>query len=905
MGENQNKISFAENRLLRKHETLDNAALKQIVKSNADSIQAETGKQKEFQDAQAADKTKPEAEKTAENTGEDTHEKSLEAMKKLEIADVLKITQAQLSDLKAEVTRTKNFDKDEALETSEINVIAARIDKLKSNQVKDDEPEVKGEKKAEGKAESPTAEPSETLVALGYKPNAELPEDKKWMKSPEGGLQTNYLEGARKIWDSAPNKKKEFAEKLKGMETQLGFEVDKATFENKIVELIATYSQREYPDTKDFADIVECVEKLKDTEWKAMKAIFTGEWQDGWRADSIQDAMDDVQDTMDAKTKILQSQLGKLPENLIASRKAELPKLLAKINPEFVKDGKLQPAIMEYLLAGNDLMRDITLVGIAENWEKMKPKFAQLEGFLGKKIDEKASLKSLGEMAGDPAKLSDFEEKTKGLMSAFEVLGNVKTKGMDNAKILEMLEMKIGNGENINIVDFVNNGLPDKANELATKLGEVIKKVETITATANATLEKFGGKLPGLDSLAGLLSGNLDEATLKEMIANPESLEAKVLEILKKKFPNRKEIQEITTLDELNNKLAEYFATLETQLDNALTKLFTSGLKIKGVEINFDKDKLKEILPEIKAQLLPILSESLTKQTGAPLIGANGEIQLDNLDKIDGNETMKKVFEFFEAIEGKDKAEIEKYLKDNPETAKAVSEFCGNIFDTIMNSENPEIGKVRDRVAEIAPPELVEAMSKGMLESALNDILKAFEKGSIGEILGALLGVLKKLMGKFNMFMEWGKKQISPIANQAADAIEGFSPDTAAWLRQKTKPGSPEVATETPEQKLEKQFGFTAADRETLKTQKFTMEELMGENVDFAALKKKYRFTEGVNLKKLAEEIKTDNAYRVEADSKKTVNEFLFAVKYKTPAAKPAQPVTETPPVIEQPAATK
>ncbi|MFA5351989.1 MAG: hypothetical protein WC304_01775 [Candidatus Gracilibacteria bacterium] len=913
MQKNQNKISFAENRLLQKHETLDSAALKQIMKSNVDSIQAETGKQKEFQDAQAADKTKPEAEKTAENTGEDTHEKSLEAMKKLEIAGVIKITQSQLSDLKAEVTRTKNFDKDEALETSEINVIAARIDKLKNDQVKDNEPEPKDEKKAE----SPTTEPSETLTALGYeKPKTELPEKFEWMNPVEAKpLEANYLKGAKKIWDSSPEDQKDFAEQIKGMEG-LGVEIDKSAFENKIIELIATYSQKNFPPDL-FTNVVKSAELWnsdKIPKWKkamglgaaiGVKIFTLGMGKVALlSAGELGDKMKEIKKELKTKTDALQARL-KDPklQKLLKSQNGALPTYLAKINPEFVKNGKLQPAILDYLLAGNDLINDVILIGVAENWERMKPKFGQLEGFLGKPIDEKASLESLKALAGDPNQLVDFEAKTRKLLDAFELIQDCQFTGtMDKKKMLVALEIKIP-GEKVNTVELVQT-LPAKVIKLTESLG----KVTAITKTINSTLEKIGGKLPGLGSLTDLLGSTPaeKEAAMQEMISNPETLETKILEALKKKFSKTEIIQNAKDLDTLIKSLDDDFKNLDKQLDKTLTKLFTSGLTltIKGkkgkkdeeVPINFDKEKFASVLPLIKAQLLPILSEAVAKQTNPPLpLLENGEIKIDNLENLAKDPELKLVLDFFS--KNKTEEEMKAKLKEDPKTAEAVSKFFGSVFDTIMKSENPEIMKVCDEVAKVAPPKLIEKLSGGVLDQILSDFQKAISKGSIGEMLSALFGLFGKLTSKFNMFWEWGKKQASPMIGKAAEALEKTkNPDAidfAKKMREWVAPEQPETAAEVADKKVRgnlEKFGFTSEEIDTLKDQPITMGELMSDLSKY----KKLGESKGIKLAELRKDLQ--ERYHYDNKTESATNAWEYMNKKETPAAQPAQPAaTEKP----------
>lgn len=808
------------------------------------------------------------------------------------------LSKAQEVDKPAEVETPRGRAKSEIERQTKLEEkrLQKEVESKKNDEPKKEEKQAEAQdaKAAEKKVEA-ISNPTETLTALGYtKPKTEYVGISKIVKLPEGKqIEKDYLDGAEKIWNSQKEKKKEFSEKIKQMETQFGLPVDEAAFEKKTIEFMASYAQQAL-DKEQFSDVVEYV--AGNREW----------WHliDFNRSLAMRSAMNKVQAQIDGESQALQDSLKKLPKETLESRKADLPRLLAKINPEFVKGGKLQPTILDYLLAGNDLMRDITLIGIADKWETMKPGFAQIENLLGKKIDEKASLASLSKLSTDPKALLDFEAKTKAFMQVFAQLEGFQLAGeeADKNKIAEIIKAEIGGGEKINLVELAQNP-PEKIKKLTEKIQEVTKKVEAITKIINSSLEKFGGKLPSLTTLTSLLGeGGFNPDLLKKILDNPNSLEGEILTILKAKFQNIPEIQALNNLDGLDKTLKEYFETTEKQLDEAILAIFTSGFEIKAkkpgekpIKINFEKEKIEALLPKIRKQLLPILSESIAKQTKTPLLNASGEIDLGNIEKIisnedkkiPGDENIKLVLKFFSETKG-DKTKMEEFINkpENKAAKEAVSAFCGNVFDTILNSQNPEIAEVRDEVAKIAPPELVEAMSKGMLEDTFKELQEAFKAGSIGGIFEALMNVLGKIMGKVGMLMNWVKDKISPTVNQAAGALrKAGANDIAASLESFIKPENAASKAETPQQqiskKLNSEFGFDAKDIETIQTQDFKMEELMGEKVDFAALKTKYKFAEGVKLEDLAKQIKETNKYNPTENKATKVWDFL--IKIQTP----------------------
>ena len=713
-------------------------------------------------------------------------------------------------------------------------------------------------------------------------------------------LESRYENGAEKIWESQKEKKNEFMAKLQAMEKQFGISVDTDAFEKKIIKYIATYAQ----NTHDFDDFT------------GMVNLATGEnsWVfhpiDFMNLINLRSALGGIETMVNLQNEKIQESLGKLPKEELESRSANLPALIAKVNPDFVKDGKLQPAILDYILAGNDLLHDITIVNIADKWENMQPNFAQLEKFTGKKVDEKASLESLGELAEDPNELIKFENKSKDFMEIFASFSNFQfgNQSIDKEEIKKIIGAEFGGGEKINLVELVQNP-PTKLKEFAEKLKALNTKIGKIQKTVSGSLEKFGAKLPSLNSVIGLIGaeGVFKPEMLRKALDNPDGFEKDILEKIKAKFPNNTEIQALKNLDDLDKALGKYFEMMEAQLDESILAIFTSGFEIKSkepgkkpIEINFDKEKIEALLPKIRKQLLPILSESIAKQTGKPpFLSSNGEIDLKNVEKIIENENIKLVLKFFNETKG-DKAKVKEFINsEDPEkiaAKEAVSAFCGNVFDTILNSKNPEIVEVRAEVAKIAPPNVKDAIGEGILKEAVEDTFKelqeAFKKGEIGGIFEALMNVLGEIMSKFGMLMDWAKEKISPAANKLADTVEKASPEAAAKIRGIVASESPEKP-ETPQQQLAKklnsEFSFDAKDIETTQTQDFKMEELMGEKVDFAALKTKYKFTEGVKLEDLAKQIKEANKYNPAENKATKVWDFLL--KLQTP---PQQPKTET-----------
>ena len=770
MYKNKNQIEIGEQRVIEMTGFLQK--LKERIKTHESKFPEEVNKL-DF-----------EKRKDEEKTAEGTFAESKEALKRLEEytkakEEILKSSQTGRDELLNEVEGILN-DNDELLEKKEVEQIHEKIKKLVEQ------------------IEAPAESTSEDLLKeLGVENKTELPEKFAWMKEAKPGK--DFLELAKKIVDSNKEIKAGIDAMLEKAENT-GLKINRTAFLGRIYELAATYAKQNY-SKEQLTDTAKAASRLGNSQWfgggweKNKIMIFLSDPFDLTKASNIKNALVGIKDELEA-------QLEKLDK---AAEDSDIKKYIEE-NPEAIgkalqtlgvgnASGEIQPRVIEYLLAGNNLQENLKKVIVVEEWKKAEPQLDASASRLGIRIDKEAKIAFLQKLGGKESKdLSAFQERTDALIGAIHKLDkasggkNIGTPRIGRIEIAGTVlieENKLLLGNFVGLRAETVTTLQKQVETLTEKIKTLAKVAKEGEAVLSEKLARFGGKIDS-GALSKIITAKIFEAvTVGELLEDPKLIEDPILSVAKKKWGI-----EVSKIEEIPKKIDEKIDAFLGNIERKLVeKLSAKDFAIDGIELKLSKADLEKILPDVKKQILPLLSEFFEQSNeygaeGKKLL-ENGIVNFDVLKDIEKNDKMKTILKSCETVakipEDQRKAEVEKLLKDEDAGAMATVGLTKEIGDFLLEETDPSpaVKAIQDEVASVIPLDVKMKLGFEKLTNAWNKVMEKFDGKNWGEAIGMIFSlVIPTVMKLVNGLTGWWKglgekvvKTVGPFAEKFMDSV--------------------------------------------------------------------------------------------------------------------------------------
>ncbi|MCF7845935.1 MAG: hypothetical protein K9L85_01730 [Candidatus Peribacteraceae bacterium] len=767
----QNKTDygiFFEKRPLWK--TVGAEGLRTAIKLAGEDIHPDEVSKKTFENKQDKDKSNP----------DDTHEKSKTALEKLAAQEkVKKLTKEQLDQLKKEITEASQMDTDATLETSEIKHIETAIDKL----------------------------PAETEDPLQLS-QLKRPEGQEWMDSKNTDKKGKNYRNARDFFNNLIDKnidgqgdelKKGVAE-ANVLLSQLGLSIDEQIIREAYTEKIVQLNTVKSFDIDDLAE----ASKSFEGNWNPLQRLRM--WHNN--ISEIKTALGQVRTELNEKIKTIKAALKEAkfdPKKSQIDVKGLLTQVGKAHGIELFKGDKITSQfIFDYLLRGGDLIGDMKKIAIKQEWTKLKPK---IEAFRGKLeiTGEKELLQGLADKD-----LSGIEELRTNMNKLFEVWTSLDKGLLDNAGNKEKLLGHLGflKAGKIDLNELSVNKIQE-IQEKSEKLIKKIKSLEEISKntfeTVNAKLAQFGGNFDVHQLSSKIFNKILNQVDVVAIFEDPDSLDKAILENIKENFS----LSEITKVEEIPTKLSEAIDNFLGTLEKRLIEKLSGDLEIDGIKIKLKEEDLNKILPKVKKQILPMLSDFFATDPKYEAEGLHmikdGNLDLEVFKKIMGSAEMTKVINFAKRNKGdvtKISAEIKEDGKKEGSDAKAIMDLTEKIGKFAIDDKNPTpaIKAIQDEITSIVPFETkIKIGAERLKENFSKAIDLVREKGflgALGEIIALIIPTFTKLFSSLSKW--WGdmkEKYVKPVIKE----VKKHSPEIAKKIEETT--GAHE---ETPEEKAAK-----------------------------------------------------------------------------------------------------
>lgn len=646
----------------------------------------------------------------------------------------------------------------------------------------------------------------------------------------------DFLEPSKKILENLfkhkPDKKEEFKKAFDEIKTSMNISVDEEAFYAKFAEFIAIYAK-----TKRKWNTYNVQEEVKDSAEGRFSAM-------GNSANDLLECLLPISKKLKRTINFLKSQ--NVGEALGAKSNVNVAELLGKLNPEFVKDGKLQPAIINYLLAGNNIIDDLKKVMIVEKWTAFEPKINNLaDNFQLGISNKKEFLKQLAKKS--PEELAKFAQQTEGLLGLSESLkGELKTGDSSSLSILNKIFPKIIENGKINLLALAEADLTEstaKIQKLKEIQERIFEKAEALIPAINSQLGKFGGKLPS--SLAAIFTrGNLDSNLLEKALeGDSASIEKAIFENVKKEMKKTFKIEiKASKLDdvwdEIKEKLAAKIEKMAETFNEFVISLLKDGFTIKNKNSSFELKPMKEKdidigkINKLRGKIIPVISEFLAEflkeEDYENILNQDGTLNLEAMTKVMEHSKIKQILKLFENNKTSDgKPDMQKIKEELAQNKDHPANELGEKFGEFAFGEGEKTKAMSEfykAVTDILPEET-------KLKALLKELREAWKaKGSIWEKIMGVFGVISKhfesiwgwIKGKWDKVVSFGADLVAKTPKMLRDKVLGIAPDALK--------GPILLAVSVRESLSTGNYGFLKEEISELKKTDFTMGELMGDH---------------------------------------------------------------------------
>lgn len=520
-------------------------------------------------------------------------------------------------------------------------------------------------------------------------------------------LAHRFLKAGERYQEDNPSYQpiRETIEEQKKALSVLGISLSESKFRTAIENLINAYVLEHHNEDGEFENIVKEMEDIADEEpgrfnFGNFFKLF-GE-NDYKKVKAISEALSKVQDQMNAS-------VSGMPVDISEELKAKIPELVQKIQPDLIVDGELQPTIIQYTLAGNNLASELKKMVIMDKWQAMEPQLDSLAHDLGSSLTKEDKIKFLQDISQKDVGKFEVGESTKELVNLLknddELTSFMKDPAIKREAIIALSPELFG-GEKLDLVALIKpeNTKPilDKVNLLKEASGNLVEKAKTIRDQMRR-VKFMPSVLPEDTDFKTIVISHVTVENVDDIVNSP------------------REHLQILILKSIGNKIKEVLGLEESvELPDSLDVLSTNIDRINSNYKTLDKDlqpavqKINTKLGDLGTHLPENFESSLAKGLTAKNISTVLQ-QPDQLTTVVLSSLAKKFADFPHVEKTETIGDLTKVTEALEKAKKDLDQFIINTLTEGIELESGRVIKAQEGYDLKSKPEKVAAIRKKLL----------------------------------------------------------------------------------------------------------------------------------------------------------------------------------------------